>query len=155
MLEINVEGEVEGLLLIDQERLSDIPSKERIRQLFLKDVQNKFAVDRKWQLLKRVSQELQLQGEWIKEEIEGQDHLFQLEAVQEYQQKVEQFQEKLLLIMHIVGGQLVRATELLGMRYANTKQGGLRNIFIDCEIVVFVTAYYKNYCQTGKVKIIH
>jgi len=30
--------------------------------------------------------------------------------------------------MHIVGGQPARATELLGMKYANTKQGGLRNI---------------------------
>lgn len=40
----------------------------------------------------------------------------------EYQQKVENFQEKLLLIMHIVGGQPTRATELIEMRYANTKQ---------------------------------
>jgi len=155
MLEMNAEGEVEGSPPIDWERLSDIPSEERIGWSFLKDVQNKFAVDGKWWLLKRVSQEPRLQGEWIKEEIEGQDHPFQPEAVQEYQQKVEQFQEKLLLIMHMVGGQPARATELLGMRYANTKQGGLRNIFIDRGMVVFVTAYHKNYRQTGKVKIIH
>ena len=155
MLEMNAEGEVEGLPPIDWERLSDIPSEERIGWSFLKDIQNKFAVDGKWWLLKRVSQEPRLQGEWIKEEVEGQDHPYRPEAVQEYQRKVEQFQEKLLLIMHMVGGQPARATELLGMRYANTKQGGLRNIFIDCEMVAFVTAYHKNYRQTGKVKIIH
>ena len=57
--------------------------------------------------------------------------------------------------MHIVGGQPARATELLGIRHSNTKQGGLRNIFIDRGIVAFVTTYYKNYCQTRKIKIIH
>ena len=56
MLEMNAKGEVEVRLLpIDQERLSDIPSKEKVGQSFLKDVQNKFAVDRKQQLLKRIS----------------------------------------------------------------------------------------------------
>jgi hypothetical protein len=55
----------------------------------------------------------------------------------------------------MVGGQPARATELIGMRYANTKQGGLRNIFIDCGIMAFVTTYYKNYQQTGKMKIIY
>jgi hypothetical protein len=48
--------------------------------------------------------------------------------------------------MHIVKGQLAQVTELLRIRYANTKQGGLRNIFINYGIVAFVTAYYKNYC---------
>jgi hypothetical protein len=57
--------------------------------------------------------------------------------------------------MHIVRGQPTRATELLRIRYANTKQGGLRNIFINCKMVAFVTAYYKNYRQTRKVEIIH
>ena len=76
MLEMNVEGEVkEGQLpLIDQERLSNNPSEEKVRQLFLKDVQNKFAVDRKWWLLKRIAYELRLQGEWF-EDVEG-DYLY-------------------------------------------------------------------------------
>lgn len=58
---------------------------------------------------------------------------------------VEQFQEKLLLIIYIVGGQPTQAIELLGMRYNNTKQGGLRNIFIDHRMIAFVTMYHKNY----------
>ena len=95
-----------------------------------------------------------MQREWF-QDVEGQDHPYRAEAVQEYQQKVEQFQEKLLFIMHMVGGQPARATELLGIRYANTKQGGLRNIFIDRGMVAFVTTYHKNYRQTGKMKIIH
>ena len=57
--------------------------------------------------------------------------------------------------MHIVKGQLARAMELLRIRHANTKQGGLCNIFIDCGIMAFVTTYYKNYQQTRKIKIIY
>ncbi len=135
--------------------MSDNASKEKVGWSFLKDIQNKFAVDGKWWLLKRISHEERLQKEWFKDETEGQDHPYRAEAVQEYQQRVEQFQEKLLLIMHMVGGQPARATELIGLRYANTKQGGLRNIFIDHGIMAFVTTYHKNYRQTGKMKIIH
>ena len=147
MLKMNAEGEVEEGQLppIDWERLSNNPGEEKVRWSFLKDIQNKFAVDGKWWLLKRISHEERLQKEWFKEETEGQDHPYQAEAVMECQQKVEQFQEKLLLIMHMVRGQPTQATELLGMRHSNTKQGGLRNIFIDHGMMAFVTTYHKNY----------
>jgi hypothetical protein len=55
----------------------------------------------------------------------------------------------------MVGGQPARATELIRLRHSNTKQGGLRNIFIDRGMMAFVTTYYKNYQQTGKMKIIY
>ena len=157
MLKMNAEGEVEEGQLppIDWDRLNDNASEEKVGWSFLKDVQNKFAVDGKWWLLKRISHEPHLQQEWFQEDGGEQDHPYRAEAVMEYQQKVEQFQEKLLLIMHLVGGQPARATELLGMRHSNTKQGGLRNIFIDRGMMAFVTTYHKNYQQTGKMKIIH
>ena len=47
-----------------------------------------------------------------------------------YQQLVERFQELLLIIMHTCGGQAARAPELLGVRWKNTEQGGVRTIFI-------------------------
>src|SRR5277367_6410975 len=154
MLKMNAEGEVEGQLPpIDWDRLNDNAGEEKVGWSFLKDVQNKFAVDGKWWLLKRISHEPELQREWF-EDVEG-DHPYRMEAVMEYQQKVKQFQEKMLLIMHMVGGQPARATELLGMRHSNTKQGGLRNIFIERGMMAFVTTYHKNYQQTGKMKIIH
>ena len=106
-------------------------------------------------MLKRVSQERELKEEWFDKNIDEHDHPYQVEAVVEYQRKVEAFQEKILLILHIVGGQPARATELIGIRYANTKQGGLRNIFIDRGMMVFVTTYHKNYQSSGKMKIIH
>jgi hypothetical protein len=157
MLRMNAEGEVKAGQLppIDWERLSDNASEERIGWSFLKDVQNKFSVDGKWWLLKRISQERALQEEWFDANMDEHGHPYQMEAVVEYQQKVEAFQEKLLLICHMVGGQPARATELIGMRYANTKQGGLRNIFIDRGMMVFVTTYHKNYRSSGNMKIIH
>ena len=55
MLKINIESEVEvggkveeRLPLINQNKLSDNPSEEKVRWLFLKDVQNKFVVKGKW-----------------------------------------------------------------------------------------------------------
>ena len=51
----------------------------------------------------------------------------------------------LLLICYIVKGQLARVTKLIKIKYVNTKQGRLRNIFINYNIVVFVITYYKNY----------
>jgi hypothetical protein len=61
MLKMNAEGKVEGQLpLIDWERLSDNSNKEKVGWSFLKDVQNKFVVDGKWWLLKRISHKPQL-----------------------------------------------------------------------------------------------
>jgi hypothetical protein len=84
----------------------------------LKDVQNKFSVDRKWWLLRRISQERALQEEWFDENIEEHNYLYRIEAVVEYQCRVEAFQEKILLIMYIVGGQPARASKLIGICYA-------------------------------------
>ena len=78
MLEMNEEGEVEERQLppIDWERLSDNASEEKVGWSFLKDIQNKFAVDGKWWLLKWITYKLQLQQEWFEEEREENDHLY-------------------------------------------------------------------------------
>ena len=81
MLKINIESEVEvggeveeRLPLINQNKLSDNPSEEKVRWLFLKDVQNKFVVKGKWWLLKRITYKPQLQREWFKD-VKG-DYLY-------------------------------------------------------------------------------
>ena len=68
---------------------------------------------------------------------------------------VARFREKLLVLMHITGGQPARGTELLSIRHSNTETGGHRNIFIEDGLVVFVTRYHKGYAMSGDVKIIH
>ena len=77
------------------------------------------------------------------------------EEVEAYQQEIERFQELLLILMHISGGQAARAPKLLGIRWKNTEQGSVRNIFIEDGLVAFVTTYHKGYRSSNNIKIIH
>jgi hypothetical protein len=61
----------------------------------------------------------------------------------------------LLLLVHITGGQPSRGTELLSLQHYNTTHGLRRNIFIENELVSFVTFYHKGYSIQGSTKIIH
>jgi hypothetical protein len=65
------------------------------------------------------------------------------------------FREKLIVLMHITGGQPARGPEIMSVRHSNTVKGGHRNIFIEDGMVVFATRYYKGYNVSGDVKIIH
>jgi hypothetical protein len=85
----------------------------------------------------------ELSGQIMKEEAEA------------YQQEVERFQELLLILMHISRGQAAQALELLRIRWRNTEQGGVHNIFIKEGLVAFVTTYHKGYRSSGNIKIIH
>jgi hypothetical protein len=61
----------------------------------------------------------------------------------------------LLLLIHILGGQPARGTELLSLQLRNTIHGLRRNIFIENGLVGFVTFYHKGYSVSGSTKIIH
>ena len=73
----------------------------------------------------------------------------------DWMRQVDQFRARLLVLMHITGGQPARGTEILSVRYRNTSVGGYRNVFIEDGLVVFVTRYSKQFMMTGDVKIIH
>ncbi|KAJ4129463.1 hypothetical protein NW765_016336 [Fusarium oxysporum] len=78
------------------------------------------------------------------------------QAVSEYVTNVDRFLERLLLLIHITGGQPARGTELLSIRHRNPIDGqGRRNIFIESGLVSFVTYYHKGYNINGSTKIIH
>jgi hypothetical protein len=59
-----------------------------------------------------------------------------------------------LILMHITGGQAPRAPEIISIRHRNTVNGGLRNIFMDAGLVLFVTVYHKGYKYSEKAKLI-
>lgn len=59
------------------------------------------------------------------------------------------------MIMHMVAGQPARSTEILGIRFVNTVNGGVRNILAYNKMMCFVTLYYKNFRSTGQAKVIH
>ncbi len=75
--------------------------------------------------------------------------------IKSYLRSLRRFKEKMLVLMHICGGQPARAPELLSIRYCNTHTGGRRNIFLEAGQVGFVTAYHKGYSFEGSSKIIH
>ena len=68
---------------------------------------------------------------------------------------MERFREGLLTIIYILGRILVRSIEIIGIRYSNIANGGVRNIIIDRGIAYFITSYYKNYRNSGQVKVIY
>ena len=65
------------------------------------------------------------------------------------------FLEKLLLLLHISGGQPARAPEILSLQYINSLKTGLRNIFLENGLICFVTYYHKGYSISDSIKIIH
>ncbi|KAK7178083.1 hypothetical protein PSPO01_15863 [Paraphaeosphaeria sporulosa] len=69
--------------------------------------------------------------------------------------RVVAFREKLIVLMHMTGGQPARGPEIMSIRHSNTVKGGHRNVFIEDGKVVFVTRYHKGYQVSGDVKIIH
>jgi hypothetical protein len=75
-------------------------------------------------------------------------------AIKKYQYEIKAFKEELLILMHCTRGQPARATEIMGIRYQNTRNGGVRNIFIEDKLVCFVTSYYKGYKSSEKLKVI-
>ena len=66
------------------------------------------------------------------------------QAVWQYRQQVEGFREKLLAMIHVTEGQPGRTGEILGLRFCNTGQGGVQNIFVQWGMVCFVVWDYKN-----------
>jgi hypothetical protein len=51
-------------------------------------------------------------------------------VVQAYFDKVDAFLERLLLLIHMTGGQPPRGTELIGLQHSNSAQGQHRGIFV-------------------------
>ncbi|EWY79884.1 hypothetical protein FOYG_16949 [Fusarium oxysporum NRRL 32931] len=106
----------------------------------------------KW-LLNRI-----LQTSWLRKDFfrVPKRAIWREQAVSEYVTNVDRFLERLLLLIHIMGGQLARGTELLSIRHRNSVDGqGRRNIFLESGPVSFVTYYHKGYNINGSTKIVH
>ncbi|KAJ6111298.1 hypothetical protein N7486_003533 [Penicillium sp. IBT 16267x] len=68
---------------------------------------------------------------------------------------VDEFLQRLLLLVHMTSGQPARATGLISIRHCNTPEGRHRNIFIEHGLVCIVTSYHKSQSTTNSMKIIH
>lgn len=72
-----------------------------------------------------------------------------------YLQQRKAFLHQLLLLIYLTGGQSARETELLALQWKNGDNGTRRNIFLENELVSFVTFYHKGYSVLSSIKIIH
>jgi hypothetical protein len=137
-------------------RLQDNHSNEKKGWNFLQDQRNADQLQqggKRW-LLDRV-----LENDWLRDEmltmsLESQLH-WKKKAVQAYFDKVDAFLERLLLLIHMTGGQPPRGTELIGLQHSNTAQGQHRGVFVEDGLIGTVTSYHKGYNIAGSTKIIH
>jgi hypothetical protein len=74
--------------------------------------------------------------------------------VHAYGRNVTSFLEKLLFLIHVLGGQPARTREILGIRYRNSRTGGMRNIFVEKGRIAICTIYHKSMVRGGSIKAI-
>jgi len=142
-------GEVPG---IPWQSLRDNPTDERPGWNFLQDHRSRLPVDGETWLFDRVGQDAAIRDRFLKP---GSESGINRTAVERYMSQVAEFREKLLVLVHIAGGQPGRGPEVLSIRHSNTAKGGHRNVFIEDGLVVFATRYHKGYALSGDIKIIH
>nr|GEZ17793.1 RecQ helicase L2 [Tanacetum cinerariifolium] len=134
------------------EGLRDNPTEQQPGWNFLKDQRTRMPVDGERWLFQRVRQDAAVRDRFIKR---GTQSGINPHEVERYMDQVIAFREKLIVLMHMTGGQPARGTEMMSVRHSNTVAGGHRNIFIEDGMVVFATRYHKGYNVSGDVKIIH
>jgi hypothetical protein len=132
--------------------LKDDPALSRLGQSFLTDPRNLGLQDYDRWLLNRVLKYGWLQNEFF---IDVKQAIWRLRAVEHYIRQVDEFLERLLLLVHITSGQPPRGTELPSLQYCNSAHGRRRNVFIENGLVTFVTFCYKGYSITNSTKVIH
>jgi hypothetical protein len=69
-------------------------------------------------------------------------------GIGKYMKAVVRFRKKLLVLVHITGGQPARDPELLSIRHTNTAGGRHRNVFVEDGYVGMATRYHKGNAST-------
>ncbi|KAK4170629.1 hypothetical protein QBC36DRAFT_226075, partial [Triangularia setosa] len=170
LIETDGEGEAgEGMPQIQWDRLVDNAAETRAGWSFVDDRRNHDAwngVDGKLWLAGRVAAEEQLRRQFMETDSQtgsntssktsgGTGLRWKMDRVHEYAEAMKSFRSKLLVLMHMSGGQPARGTELVTVQYKNGVDGDIRGLFIDDRSVVFVTMYNKTMGMSAKAKVIH
>lgn len=127
---------------------------------FLRDGRNGFQVDGTRWLHSHILKEPRLQKQFIKQERSSQQEedkvIWKKAGIKRYIRAVVDCKERVLVLVHITGGQPARGTEILTIQHTNSMNGtGARGIFNEDGMVAFVTGYHKSFGCSGKVKVMH
>ncbi len=136
---------------IPWQSLRDNPIENTRGWNFIQDVRNQLIDEQSW-LFDRIGQNENVKRKFIKP---GRGLTWNRAGIEEYMHRVMEYREKLLVLIHVTGGQPARAPELLSVRHSNTIKGEHRNVFVEDGLMVFVTRYHKGYAVSGDVKVIH
>lgn len=132
--------------------LYDDPSIDIPGWSFLDDQRNTALHGHEQWLLDRVTSNDWLQDEFLAGPKSSE---WRRKAVDRYLAQVDAFLQRLLLLIHIVGGQPARGSELLSILCCNDVHGLRRSVFLENGLVSFVTFYHKGYSIQGSTRIIH
>jgi len=146
-------GDVDCLPRIPWDKIEDIHSRTDVGYSFMTDERNTWLSEGKDWVLKQITQSSARLHEWIKAR-PGDGSPFQDSAVRQYGRKFEQFRGRLFMLMHMMS-MPARSPEISSIRFHNTANGGVRNIFVHRKMVCFVTSYHKGFRNSGVSKIIH
>jgi hypothetical protein len=80
--------------------------------------------------------------------------LSDINPVQAYCKRVDQFLKQLLLLTHLTSGQPARGAELLSIQHENSLSDGPRNIYMHNGYVAVVPRYHKGYNRDTSVKMV-
>ena len=81
-------------------------------------------------MFQQVGQDAAIRDRFIKQ---GTCSGIDTQEVERYIDRVVEFWEKLIVLMHITAGQPARGPEIMSIRHSNSVKGGHRNIFIEDE----------------------
>jgi superfamily II DNA helicase RecQ len=140
-----------GFPEIPWDLLQDDHGDSRIGYSFLQDDRNPWPVEGTRWLAERISSHPELKHRWFRGE-QGQP--IRQKAAKAFGRLADDIRGRLLVLCHMVSGQPGRSTEMLGPRMFNTRQGGIRNIFIYQKMVCLVVGYHKRYQASNKLKMI-
>lgn len=68
---------------------------------------------------------------------------------------LEEFLKVLLFLIYLCSGQPAQALKLLTLRHHNIVNSGVRNILIDCGLIILIAGYYKGFFKIERLKIIY
>ncbi len=118
---------------------------------FIQNVHNQLIDAQSW-LFDQINQNENVKRKFIKSD---QELIWNQVEIEKYMHQMMKYREKLLMLIHVIDEQLIRASKLLSVRHSNIIKEEHWNVFVKDELMMFMTRYHKNYIISEDVKMIH